>query len=98
MCWGLGGLGCLARLRCLGRHAEGKSAQGRPIFGELHPSGTIGRVSGGFRFAHALLRPLLAFADAFHNQPPLAATTSTRVRIGARLRKSTQAITFRCYA
>src|SRR5580704_19237590 len=63
--------------RDIGTDAERELAQGCPVFCEQHPSGTIGRVSCGFRFAHALLRSQLAFADAFHSQSPLAATTST---------------------
>jgi hypothetical protein len=68
--------------RGLGRHAECKLAQSGPVFGELHPSGTIGRVGGGFRFAHARLRPRLAFNDAFHRHSPghylNETTTSTK--------------------
>jgi hypothetical protein len=61
-------------------HAERKLSQGRPIFRELHPSDTIGRVGGDFRSTDALLRPLLTFADAFHSQSPLAPINSIRAR------------------
>ena len=56
--------------RSLRRDAEWKLAQGGPVFRELHPSGTIGGVGGGFRLSHALLRSLLAFTDAFHRHSP----------------------------
>jgi hypothetical protein len=56
--------------RGLGACTEMELAQSRPVFCELHPSETIGRVGGDFCPAPALLRPQLAFADAFHDHSP----------------------------